>query len=143
MTKVDFYILNASNVNNRLAFVCRLVEKIYKKGHQILIHTDSARQSEEMDDLLWTWRQGSFIPHEVFDAKNKITAPVVINSQPDIGTSMNQVLVNLANDVPKFFSHFERVAEIVDQDEKTRQSARQRYRFYQDRGYPLTTHDIN
>ena len=142
MTQIDFYILKSPQGNNRLAFACRLVEKVYKQGYGILIHTEDSRQSEEMDDLLWTWRQGSFIPHEVLDRSDQITAPIVINHQPDVDIPINQVLINLASEVPKFFSHFERVTEIVDHDEKTRQSARQRYRFYQDRGYPLASHDI-
>ena len=52
------------------------------------------------------------------------------------------VLVNLADQVPLFFSRFTRVAEIVDGDENRKQQARERFRFYRDRGYPLNSHDI-
>ena len=95
-----------------------------------------------IDDLLWTWKQGSFIPHEIQSDANSADSPIVINHMPDLKTDMHDVLINVAREIPLFFSQFERVTEIVDQDEETRQVARQRYRFYQDRGYPLESHEI-
>lgn len=107
-----------------------------------MLHTDDARQAEMIDDLLWTWKQGSFIPHEIQSDSISADCPIVINYMPDLKTDMHDVLINMAREIPLFFSHFERVTEIVDQDEETRQVARQRYRFYQDRGYPLESHEI-
>ena len=143
MTRIDFYVLKDARPNARLGFVCRLVEKIYKQGLEILIHADDERQSALLDDLLWTWRQGSFIPHERLQASKPPATPVMISHDPALEAPSHQVLINLASEVPMFFSQFERVAEVVDPDEQTRQSARQRYRFYQDRGYPLDSHDIS
>jgi DNA polymerase-3 subunit chi len=142
MTRIDFYVLNNNKANARLEFVCRLAEKIYRRGHRVLLHTDDAKQSGIIDDLLWTWQQGSFIPHEIQLDDNTPDCPIVINHQPDLKTDLHEVLINMGSAVPMFFSQFERVTEIVDQHEQTRQSARQRYRFYQDRGYPLESHDI-
>ena len=143
MTRVDFYVLKESRPNARLGFACRLVEKIYKKGHNILIHVDDLKQAGLIDELLWTWRQGSFVPHELLESGQSPAAPVLISHDPELEPDQNQVLINLAEQVPLFFSRFERVAEIVDQDEQTRQSARQRYRFYKERGYPLHSHDLD
>ena len=142
MTRVDFYVLNNNKANARLEFVCRLAEKVYQQGHRILLHTDDAKQSGIINDLLWTWRQGSFIPHEVQTNETTPDSPIVINHQPELKTDLQDVLINMASVVPLFFSQFDRVTEVVDQNEQTRQSARQRYRFYQDRGYPLESHDI-
>ena len=122
--------------------MCRLAEKIYHKGHSILLHTDDLRQAGMVDDLLWTWKQGSFIPHEIQQDQNNPDSPIIINHSPDLETDMHDVLINMGSEVPLFFSQFDRVTEIVDQQEQTRQSARQRYRFYQDRGYPLESHEI-
>ena len=143
MTRIDFYVLQEKKPNNRYLFACRLIEKAYKQGHRVLLHVSDEQQAELMDDLLWTWRQGSFIPHEPLQSKSRTETPVVINHFPDTDTGMHDVLINLADEIPLFFSQFERVAEVVDQDEQNRQSARQRYRFYQERGYPLQSHDIN
>ena len=143
MTRINFYVLHDHKPNARFEFVCRLIEKVYKQGHQILLHTDNDRQAGIINDLLWTWQQGSFIPHDIQTDDTMPDSPIVISHQADLKTDMQDVLINMAIEVPLFFSQFERVTEIVDQDEQTRQSARQRYRFYQDRGYPLESHDIN
>ena len=142
MTRIDFYVLKDNKANSRLDFVCRLAEKVYQQGHRTLLHTDDAKQAGIMDDLLWTWRQGSFIPHEIQTDATTPDSPIIINHEPELKTDLHGVLINMASEVPLFFSQFERVTEIVDQNEQTRQSARQRYRFYQDRGYPLESHDI-
>jgi DNA polymerase-3 subunit chi len=142
MTRINFYVLQSSKANARLEFACRLTEKIYNKGHKILLHTADRQQAGMVDDLLWTWKQGSFIPHEVQSDNAVADCPIVINHLPDLQTDMHDVLINLASEIPLFFSQFDRVTEIVDQNEETRQSARQRYRFYQDRGYHLESHEI-
>ncbi|RDJ93817.1 DNA polymerase III subunit chi, partial [Lacticaseibacillus rhamnosus] len=41
-----------------------------------------------------------------------------------------------------FFSRFQRLVEIVGTDASDRQAARERYRFYRDRGYEIRTHQL-
>lgn len=142
MTQVDFYILKDDSTQNRLRFACRLTDKIYKLGKQIFIHTESAEQTRQLDDLLWTFQQGSFIPHCVHHETSGKPPAVVLahDAEPEAGCD---VLVNLAAEVPLYFSQFERVAELVNQQDDIRQHARTRYSFYKERGYPLQTHEIN
>ena len=52
------------------------------------------------------------------------------------------LLINLGAEVPLFFSRFERVAEIVSGENEDRALARDRFRFYRDRGYSLNTHRL-
>lgn len=142
MTRVDFYVLPSATPQARQRLACRLAEKAYNLAHQVYIHTDDARQAQQLDTLLWTFRDGSFVPHECFDLDTDAAVPVLIGHReaPD---NVNQVLINLQPDVPMFFSRFERVVEIVDQDELVRQQGRQRYQFYRERGYPLQTHKLD
>ena len=56
--------------------------------------------------------------------------------------SEHDVLINLAPEVPNFFSRFARLAEPLDQEPGIREAGRERYRFYRDRGYPLESHQI-
>jgi DNA polymerase-3 subunit chi len=51
-------------------------------------------------------------------------------------------MINLAAEVPEFFSRYRRVAEVVDGDATRRAQSRDRYRFYRDRGYTLNTHQV-
>lgn len=143
MTAVDFYILPNDSAEARLLFACRITEKAVRQNRAVLINADSPTESAQLDELLWTFSQGSFIPHRVIDAAAKAggTEPVLIGCGIEPDCDAWHVLVNLAGDVPEFFSRYERVAELVDGNERRRELGRARYRFYRDRGYELKTHD--
>lgn len=139
MTRIDFYVLSENQ--SRLDFVSRLVEKIYRQGHQLHIHTADNSLADRIDHLLWSSRDVSFIPHERAVGMD-VKSPVTIGH--DLTTPQgNEILVNLANDVPNFFSRFERVVEIIEAGDSHRQQGRVRYKYYRDRGYELTNHEID
>jgi len=106
----------------------------------VFIHAGSGAQLKQLDDLLWTFRSGSFLPHAVYRESGS-REPVLLGEGIDPADE-HDVLVNLSDAVPSFFSRFDRVAELVGGDEAARAAARERYRFYQDRGYSLETHKL-
>lgn len=138
MTRIDFYQID--NDDEPLGFTCRLLEKIYRRGHEIFVYTASSEQTRELDDLLWGFRPDRFIPHGPLSTGEGDKAPIQIAHQ---GEPRHQdVLVNLSNRVPEFFSRFDRVAEVVPLDENSRDAARRNYKFYKDRGYLLHYHQM-
>ena len=141
MTQVDFYVLPGDSVKNRVHFACRLADKAYRLGHRVFIHTESPEQTRQLDDLLWTFQQNSFVPHSVYQDAGDTPPPVLLAHDVEPDASI-QVLINLAAEVPLFFSRFERVAELVNDNADIRQQGRGRYSFYKERGYPLRTHEI-
>ena len=64
MTRVDFYVLPTSTLHERRVLACKLTEKAWRQGINVYIHTSSGTETDIMNNLLWTFRQGSFIPHE-------------------------------------------------------------------------------
>lgn len=150
MTRIDFYVLPDSTPSSRSLLACRLADKAYKLGHHIYIHTESREQAMQMDDLLWTFSQGSFLPHARVEDQGNPAPPILIGhgDEPALAPpapspqASADVLINLASEVPLFFSRFERVAEIVDQGDAQKQAGRERYRFYRDRGYALQSHNV-
>lgn len=138
MTKVDFYILDSGS---REQTACKLAEKAYQLGHRVYVHTASETQARHLDELLWTFRDGSFLPHEAYRHGQEKTSPILVGAVEAPDTD-SEVLINLAHDVPLFFSRFLRVAEIIGTDEETKRQGRERFRFYRDRGYPLDTHKL-
>lgn len=139
MTRIDFYILEGSDPGARQHFVCRLAEKAWQQGHKIYIHTDDANSSNQLDNLLWNFRDESFLPHSLDNAPDADSVSVHIG-HGDEPMHHDDVLINLGTDVPLFFSRFKRVAEVIAGDEPVRQAGRERYRFYRERGYPLESH---
>jgi DNA polymerase-3 subunit chi len=121
---------------------CRLAEKAYRLGHRVCVQTESAIQTRIMDDLLWTFRPGSFVPHAIDSGSANPTPPVVLghDSLPQCG---HDVLINLSPEVLADYERFERIIELVDDDEAVRQAGRRRYRYYQDNGHPLATHKLD
>lgn len=141
MTQVDFYILQPGSRNNRYQLACRLAEKAYQQGRRVLLCVDNDEEARHMDRLLWTYRDQSFIPHGLLGKADPARNPVLIGNRDEAGEE-HDVLINLAREIPGYFSRFERVAECVDDDPESRAASRDRYRIYRDRGYPLNTHDI-
>ena len=144
MTRVDFYVLQAGSERHREVFACLLAEKAFGRGMGIYLHTGGPAATARMDDLLWTFRDGSFLPHlpvtEADSDPGQLTR-IHLGHGDDPGPEEG-LLINMAEDVPMFFSRFERVAEIVGQSDVEKAKGRERFRFYRDRGYELKTHNL-
>jgi len=141
MTRISFYILQGEQEHARQVFACRLIEKAYIQGQQIYVHTESAQQTEQLDKLLWSFRADSFVPHQMMHEQGLEDCPVLIGHDTNPPRLMN-LLINLSPQHPLFFSQFERVAEFINDDNDTKTQGRERYRFYQQRGYELESHKI-
>jgi DNA polymerase-3 subunit chi len=144
VTQVDFYILSSDSDDARLRLACKIVDKAMQLDRQVFIHSTSDDEARQLDELLWTFSQNSFIPHRVVREELSAPArePVLIGLNPPPAPGRWEVLINLAADVPDFFSRYERVAEVVDANAERREQSRERYRFYRDRGYKLNTHQV-
>ncbi len=143
-SQVTFYLLGKPVRGGRLHLACRLAETAYKRGHQVYIHTPNEGISRDLDRMLWTFQDGSFVPHTVAQA-NAVTQskdyPVVIGStEPD--ETHDDVLIPLLSDVTSYFGRFARVMEAVDSEDADKQQARQRFKAYRDLGIQPETHDL-
>jgi DNA polymerase-3 subunit chi len=144
VTQVDFYISDSDTDDARLRLACKIVDKATQLDHHVFIHSTSDDEARQIDELLWTFSQGSFIPHRVVrgELAEPAPEPVLIGVNQSPGAGRWDVLINLGAEVPEFFSRYERVAEVVDANAARREQSRERYRFYRDRGYQLNTHQV-
>ena len=142
MSRVDFYILAGTGEPSRQNFACRLAEKAYRLKNTVHIHTANRQQAKVLDQLLWTFRDGSFVPHQLLGASGKGTdAPVTIGfEEAEFGD--HDLLINLTDEVPSNAASFPRVAELVTSDEESRQRSRKRFVDYRKLGAELETHNI-
>ena len=145
-TRVTFYVVSGTDRASRLGFACRLVEKVYKLQNRVHANAADAAMAKSLDDLLWTFRQGSFVPHELLGSgAQPPLAPVTIGTANDPAGNeppAADVLLNLADDVPAYFDRFSRIAEIIDSSPAGRETGRARHRFYRDRGLQPETHEV-
>lgn len=142
MARVDFYVLAASGDSSRHRFACRLAEKAYRLDHTVHIHTANRQQAEVLDELLWTFRDGSFVPHELLaSAARRVNSPVTIGFDMT-GIGGQDLLINLTDAVPATADSFPRVAELVTSDAQSREQSRKRFVHYRELGAELRTHNI-
>ncbi len=141
MTQIDFYLLASQDPNARWDFCCRLIEKVQRLGHRILVSVDTQEEAEALNQLLWSFKPESFVPHKIINDPQYAAMPVEITYSNESGDHQD-VLLNLGKEIPAFFSRFKRMGEFVTEDEATKVWTREHYRFYKDRGYPIETRPI-
>ena len=135
MTKIDFYLVRG----NELLFACRLIALIYRKGHKVHVQTPSIEYAKALDEKLWNYPEDAFIPHSL--REHQFDAPIKICTETD-SPEHKDVFVNLSRSTPKFFSRFDRVAEVVPENELERSFARKAYAYYKERGYEVSYHKM-
>ena len=141
MTKIDFYLLGAGH-NSHALFACRLAEKAWRLGNRVYLLAPDKPAAHELDDLLWTFSQGSFVPHALYKQDTDTDSHPVLVGHAEPPAVLNDVLISLRADVPAWFSRFTRAVEMVGAGEDDKARARDRFRFYRERGYPLETHNL-
>lgn len=139
MTRVDFYVLPDEDPGQRELFACRLAEKAFREGHAVYLHTADEGAATKLDQLLWSFRPQSFVPHGVLGTDD--AAAVGIGWGADPGEH-HSVMINLGLSVPDFVGRFERVLEIVVQHPGIREPLRDSWKRYKHFGYPLEKHDL-
>lgn len=137
MTRIDFY----SNAEPKLQVACQLATKALLQQLRMVIYAPEETLARNIDKLLWTYQASGFVPHCMASHALASETPVVIVIE-DGEAPHHQVMLNLHRESPPSFSRFERLIEVVSTDEDDRRLARDRYRFYRDRGYEIHHHDL-
>ncbi len=139
--RIDFYVLPDQKENGRALLACRLADKAYGLGHTVYLFTASEARAAALDDLLWTFRQDSFVPHERYPLVGEEGSPVLVGTVAP-ATVEAQVLINLADALPEGFERYERVVELVDQHSEVLSQSRERFRQYREQGCAPETHKL-
>ena len=139
MTRVGFYVVQAADQAQRLQVAARLADKAFQQGHRIFINAVDETQARSLDELLWSFRPASFLPHGLHGQEHADSIAIGWGQEPE---NHNDLLINLQLNIPRFFSRFARVAEVVTQDPASLEALRESWKFYQERGYQLEKHDL-
>ena len=137
MTVVDFY----SNAEPKLQVACQLAAKAVQQSLRVLILAPDEGMARAIDKLLWTFPATGFLPHCKSDDMLAPETPVLIARTCEV-IPHDDVLLNLGPEPPESFSRFQRLIELVANEDADRQSARIRFRFYRDRGYEIRHHNL-
>jgi DNA polymerase III subunit chi len=141
LTRIDFHF----NVPNREHYICRLLRKIYRAEQRAVFYSPELSLVQSIDQGLWAISETDFIPHvHLTDSEidfSTVVEPIILVNR-ELETPHCDILVSGSNETPSFFSRFERLIEIVSPEINDRTIARQRWRWYKDRGYGIQTFDV-
>ena len=139
MTEVAFHF----GAPDKLGYVCRLLRKAVGSGAHVMVVADEG-VLQQLDGDLWAMSATDFLPHclDMDDLLMQQKCPVLLAGQVDLARVQKQVLVNLGATVAVGFEKFERVIEVVSVDERDRDLARLRWKYYAEQGYTIKRHDL-
>ncbi len=140
MTKINFYILPDDTDMARIHFACRLTEKAVAQQHRVFIAVETPDDADHFSEALWQFKPESFVGHEIQEPEITSTSPVLIGWQES--PHYHGLMINLCSQIPAYFSRFQRLAEVVNQQPDVLTITRTHFQFYRDRGYPLESHNI-
>ncbi len=134
----------AGDTRARDVAACRIADKAWREGHRVHLRTPGPDDAAHLDDLLWTFSDGAFVPHaRAGQLPTGVSAPPVLVSDTRIDDDGgNIVLINLSDFAPESATGYVRVIEVVAADEAARAGARERFKAYRAQGAELHTHHL-
>lgn len=138
MTKIDFHILPTDDAPSTYHYVARLAGKARSRDHRVLIAVDSETELAPVSQALWSVQPESFLAHT---RCGSTPFALQLSADGQCGDH-HDILINLCQETPAYFSRFERVFEVVSQEPDRLQASRTRYRDYSDNGYPIERFDL-
>jgi len=138
LTQVFFY----HGAADKIAAACALLSGAYAKKKQMLVYAVDSSVASSVDRMLWTHSALSFVPHCRADSPLAAETPILITDKLET-IAQDERLMNLSQEIPPGFSRFESLIEVVGQEENDRTAARDRVKFYKDRGYEVRYFDLS
>lgn len=142
--KAVFYLLSDATLKARDLYACRLIDKAYLNNQTIYINLNDIAEVQNFDTQLWTFRDISFVPHEIYHSGRQSEAPVVLGTDELLQQEApaGDILVNLAIMAPAGYAKFSHIIEIIPNEEQLKNYGRKKYKIYQEHGYQITTFNI-
>ena len=140
MERADFFVLEGSDARARWRYACQEIEKAFLAEERVLVWLDNEADVAAFDDLLWTFADRSFIPHEPLSPESDWEESPVLLSAGREPPSAPQTIVNLAMGAPPDLERVSRLVEVIDADPARRQAGRERFKQYRAMGVEPVTH---
>lgn len=142
-TNVLFHHFESIERKDFLIYVCKLIERGYKQNiNPIFIKTDTQKQAEELDKVLWTFRQESYIPHTLVDQDSNNTQPVQIG-WIDNEIDDAEAIINLSDGMPDISNDLKKIHEIIDNIDEKKEKARERWKKYKSIGFNIKAYKVS
>ena len=138
MTEVFFY----HGAADKVAAACALLGGAYAQKKAMLVYVIEKDLASNVDRNLWTQPALGFVPHCRANSPLAAETPVLITDNLDQPPQFDR-LMNLDRAAPPGFQRFQRLIEVVGQDEEDRLAARARVKYYKDNGCEVQYFDLS
>lgn len=139
--RADFYLIAKPRfLAEPLRLVCELARKAYDANLSTLILARDAEQAEALDDLLWSFDDEAYIPHQIAGTDDEDELTPVLIAQPDFDAPSRPLVINLRD--AAYLGACDRVLEVVPADPSARDPLRERWKQYKARGLELNKYDM-
>jgi DNA polymerase-3 subunit chi len=126
----------------RLRLASREAEKAYLAKQRVVVFSDDAALLPKFDELLWTFGDGTFVPHDVVTRDGAPCDAAVALTTGPLPADHSDVLINLGATVPAFADKFARIAEFLDGRPEVRAAGRERFKVYRGKSIEPQTHNV-
>jgi DNA polymerase-3 subunit chi len=126
--------------------ICKLVRNLFKKEENIII-IDSSDKLVELDKLLWTFEQNSFLPHKIYSDGDAIDTPIMLLSIQNLDklkifNDYTSVINNFDNALLKLNDNTE-IYEFVGSSELNKSISRKKFLEYKKNSFTLIHNKYN
>jgi DNA polymerase-3 subunit chi len=135
MPTIDFYVLSDTAPDAHLRHACRLAEQAAEQGKRVFIRMAHDSEIKRMDDLLWTFGDRNFLPHEVAHGSTPSHERIRVLIGIDPPPAFRDVVINLHPAIPAEVDALQCIVELVPMDDGLKQAARSRFKAYRDAGH--------
>ncbi len=138
MTRIEFL----HGAPDRLAAAAGWLRQAWARRQRVMVYVPARKAADDLDRLLWSQPATGFVPHCRADSALADETPILLADNLD-RLPHDSYLLNLADELPPGFPRFEALVEIVSTADADRLPARERFKFYRERGYALEARDIS
>lgn len=137
MPRADFFEIRGPRWDLAL---CLQVQAAWEAGERVYVWADSEAEARRLDELLWTFRDDAFVPHDLWQGEAELDTPVAVGWRA--GDPNDAACAVLARDTaPAELAGFERVVDFAPVDVPERIGpARNRYRAFREAGFRVSFH---
>ena len=129
--QVDFYVLGESSPGAE-NYSCELALMALERNQKIFIIAPTESAGKKLDELMWQYPQGRFLPHARAEDPDAVKAPVQIGTVASLNST--DVVINLCDEAVPQPERFSRILEFVPFANSERQASRAKYKTYRDLG---------
>lgn len=146
MRQVDFYLISNHVAQAELKLASRLANKLMALKQRVLLVTDTEDEATDLDKMLWSFSDTSFVAHDRLPSKTPVHSTIHIAVGSDLDEALlafdYNVLINLGSEVPDCQARFPRIAEVIAADERSKSEGRLRFKKYKAQNLEIKTHPI-